>query len=81
MRIGTDYSIDTMVNRQEQSDELKRKITAILKEHQTEYQLLAEKTEKLQDEEQDLEKAYKILDQKTGLNALFEELARLQEGK
>ena len=58
---------------------LKKKADDILEKYEEEYFLLAEKSEKLYDERKVLEKEYKKLERKTGLQAVHERIAQLME--
>ncbi|KXO12815.1 hypothetical protein AKG98_4011 [Moritella sp. JT01] len=69
------------MTKKQKISELKAKIDTITQEHQAEYTILADRSEKLYDRQEALKKDYKVLDEKTGLNALFEELTELVERK
>ena len=67
------------MTKEEQIIELKNKIDSIQHRYRVEYSNLAVRAEKLYDEQRLLDKEYKALDVKTGLNALYERLATLKE--
>lgn len=53
-------------------------IDSVMENYEQEYQALAQHSEVLYDEQQALKQEYAKLDKKTGLNALFERLAKLK---
>ncbi len=59
--------------------ELKTQVEQILSKYHVEYADLAERSEKLHEEAELLRKSYSVLEKKTGLNALYEEIAALQK--
>ena len=69
------------MTKEQQIIEIKEKVDAILREYSKQYEALADRSEKLYDEKEALKKEYEALDAKTGLNALYEELAKLIENK
>ncbi len=68
------------MNKEQKITKLKTKIDAVMKEHVSEYETLADRSEKLYAKQESLREAYEKLDAKTGLNALYEELAYLKDG-
>ncbi|MEC8339020.1 MAG: hypothetical protein VXZ40_00215 [Nanoarchaeota archaeon] len=60
-------------------EDIKADIDKQFKLFEKEYLELGTKSEKLDQEQQILEEKYKQLDEKSGLNKLFEELAELEE--
>lgn len=65
--------------KEKQIADLKAKADALMRKYVVEYQALDDRSEKLHDEQEVLEKEYKALDTKTGLNVVLEEIAKLKE--
>ena len=69
------------MTKRQQIAELKAKSDAIMKKYAREYEALADRSERLFDEREALEKDYEILNAKTGLSTLFEKIAKLKGNK
>jgi hypothetical protein len=59
--------------------QISKKINDVMVEYSEEYQVLADKSEKLYDEQEALKKEYEVLDKKTKLQALMIEIERLSK--
>lgn len=67
------------MTKEEKIAEIEAKADAIMAEYAEEYEALAKRSDRLYDEQEALLKAYEALDAKTGLNALYEQMAALHE--
>ncbi|WP_299951455.1 hypothetical protein [uncultured Ruegeria sp.] len=66
-------------NKYQQKQRLKAQIDQILVRYSDDYENLAQQSEALDGESASLKSAYKSLDGETGLNDLYEKLARLEQ--